>query len=57
MKGLFRYPEKAKFGRIIPKAKIYEHAKLKPAQKAQFIDLNKMGLQISARNNQPVSHG
>ena len=39
MKGLFRYPEKAKFGRIIPKAKIYEHAKLKPAQKAQFIDL------------------
>ena len=39
MKGLFRYPEKAKFGQIIPKAKIYEHAKLKPAQKAQFIDL------------------
>jgi hypothetical protein len=39
MKGLFRYPEKAKFGQIIPKAKIYEHAKLKPAQKAQFVDL------------------
>ena len=32
MKGLFRYPEKG--GQIIPKAKIYEHAKLKPAQKA-----------------------
>ena len=39
MKGLFRYPEKAKFGQIIPKAKIYEHAKLKPMQKAQFVDL------------------
>ena len=39
MKGLFRYPEKAKFGQIIPKAKIYEHAKLKPIQKAQFVDL------------------
>ena len=39
MKGLFHYPEKAKFGQIIPKAKIYEHAKLKPAQKAQFVDL------------------
>ncbi|MDC0461602.1 DUF4391 domain-containing protein [Alphaproteobacteria bacterium] len=39
MKGLFRYPEKAKFGQIIPKAKIYEHAKLKPAQKARFVDL------------------
>ena len=39
MKGLFRYPEKAKFGQIIPKAKIYEHAKLNPAQKAQFVDL------------------
>ena len=39
MKGLFRYPEKAKFGQIIPKAKIYEHAKLKPAQKTQFVDL------------------
>ena len=39
MKGLFRYPDKAKFGQIIPKAKIYEHAKLKPAQKAQFVDL------------------
>ena len=39
MKGLFCYPEKAKFGQIIPKAKIYEHAKLKPVQKAQFVDL------------------
>ena len=39
MKGLFRYPEKTNFGQIIPKAKIYEHAKLKPAQKAQFVDL------------------
>lgn len=39
MKGLFRYPVKAKFGQIIPKAKIYEHVKLKPAQKAQFVDL------------------
>ena len=39
MKGLFRYPEKAKFGQIITKAKIYEHAKLKPVQKAQFVDL------------------
>ena len=39
MKGLFRYPEKAKFGQIIPKAKIYENAKLKPIQKAQFVDL------------------
>ena len=39
MKGLFRYPEKAKFGQIIPKAKIYEHTKLKPAQKAQFVEL------------------
>ena len=39
MQGLFRYPEKAKFGQIIPKAMIYEHAKLKPAQKAQFVEL------------------
>ena len=39
MKGLFRYPEKPKFGKIIPKAKIYQHANLKPAQKAQFVDL------------------
>ena len=38
MNGLFRYPEKAKFGQIIPKA-VYEHAKLKPIQKAQFVDL------------------
>jgi len=39
MHGLYRYPEKAKFGKIIPKAKIYEHAKLKPAQKAKFVEL------------------
>ena len=39
MNGLFRYPEKAKFGQIIPKAKIYELGKLKPAQNAQFVDL------------------
>ncbi len=39
MNGLFRYPEKAKFGRIISKAKIYEHAKLKPTQKTRFIKL------------------
>jgi len=39
MRGLFRYPEKARFGQIIPKTKIYEHAKLKPGQKAQFVEL------------------
>ena len=36
MKGLFRYPEKANFGQIIPMAKIYEYAKLKPAKKPSF---------------------
>ena len=39
MKGLFRFSEKAKFGQIIPKAKIYGHARLKPVQKAQFVNL------------------
>ena len=41
MNGLFCYPHKAKFDQIIPKGKIYEHAKLKRAQKSQFIEFIK----------------
>ena len=36
MTGLFHYPDQARFDRIIPKAKIYEYAKLKPPQRVQF---------------------
>ena len=39
MTDLFRYPGKARFGRIIPKAKIYQYAKPKPAQRKQLTAL------------------
>ena len=37
MSGLFQYPAKAEFGRVVPKAKIYEHAGANAALKDMFI--------------------
>jgi len=34
----FDYPAQAKFGRVIPKSKIYEHARLSAALKKKFVD-------------------
>jgi hypothetical protein len=34
---LFAYPEGARFGRVIPKTKIYEHAQPTPALKQRFV--------------------
>ena len=34
----FDYPVQAKFGRVIPKTKIYEHARLSTALKSRFVD-------------------
>lgn len=36
--SLFAYPKQAKFGRILPKNKIYEHASPSPALKALFVE-------------------
>jgi hypothetical protein len=36
--ALFAYPKQAKFGRILPKNKIYEHASPSPALKALFVE-------------------
>jgi hypothetical protein len=35
--GLFSYPDKAKFGRVLPKSKIYAHAKPGKAVKEHFV--------------------
>ncbi len=37
MSGLFQYPPKAEFGRVVPKVKIYEHAGANTALKDMFI--------------------
>ena len=37
MSGLYLYPPKAEFGRVVPKAKIYEHAGANTALKDLFI--------------------
>lgn len=37
MSGLYQYPPKAEFGRVVPKAKIYEHAGANTALKDMFI--------------------
>jgi hypothetical protein len=36
--ALFAYPKQAKFGRILPKNKIYEHASPSPLLKALFVE-------------------
>lgn len=38
MSGLFAYPEAAKFGRVLPKSKIYERAKPSLKLKQLFVD-------------------
>ncbi len=36
--ALFAYPKQARFGRVVPKNKIYEHAAPSPALKALFVE-------------------
>lgn len=38
MKGFFEYPKSAAFGKILPKAKIYDHARASARLKQLFVD-------------------
>jgi hypothetical protein len=35
---VFLYPEQTKFGRVLPKNKLYSHAKLSRAVRQRFVD-------------------
>ena len=35
---LYKYPEKAEFGRVVPKSKIYQHGRASSALKKVFVD-------------------
>jgi hypothetical protein len=38
MSGFFEYPKSAAFGRVLPKTKIYDHARASPRLKQLFVD-------------------